>query len=65
MVVVYIPGVKAKSGSSAFLKCATQFPLILWHPYARHHYFCAVSENEQKKWNAVLQDCIRHTNDGE
>uniref|UniRef100_H2S1N4 Niban apoptosis regulator 2b n=1 Tax=Takifugu rubripes TaxID=31033 RepID=H2S1N4_TAKRU len=59
-----LPGVKAKTGSSAFLKCATQFPLILWHPYARHHYFCAVSEKDQKKWHAVLQDCIRHTNDG-
>ncbi|KAE8291575.1 Niban-like protein 1 [Larimichthys crocea] len=59
-----LPDVKAKMGSSPFLKCATQFPLILWHPYARHYYFCAATEKEQQKWHAVLQDCVRHTNDG-
>lgn len=59
-----LPGVKAKVGSSPFLKCATQFPLILWHPYARHYYFCMVTEKEQQKWNAVFQDCVRHTNNG-
>lgn len=59
-----LPGVKAKVGSSPFLKCATQFPLILWHPYARHYYFCVVTEKEQQKWHAVLQDCVRHANDG-
>ncbi|KAI3372577.1 hypothetical protein L3Q82_022698, partial [Scortum barcoo] len=59
-----LPGVEAKVGSSPFLKCATQFPLILWHPYARHYYFCVVTEKEQQKWHAVLQDCVRHINDG-
>lgn len=59
-----LPGVKAKMGSSPFLKCATQFPLILWHPYAHHYYFCAATEKEQQKWHAVFQDCVRHTNDG-
>ncbi|XP_072520943.1 protein Niban 2b [Salminus brasiliensis] len=59
-----LPGVKAKVGSSPFLKCATQFPLILWHPYARHHYFCVATEKEQQKWNAVFQDCVRHANNG-
>ncbi|KAM7416973.1 hypothetical protein PAMA_018855 [Pampus argenteus] len=59
-----LPGVKAKVGSSPFLKCATQFTLILWHPYARHYYFCVVTEKEQQKWHAVLQDCVRHANDG-
>ncbi|XP_059406795.1 protein Niban 2b [Carassius carassius] len=59
-----LPGVKAKVGSSPFLKCATQFPLILWHPYARHYYFCVVTEKEQQKWSAVFQDCVRHTNNG-
>uniref|UniRef100_A0A4W6FMU9 Niban apoptosis regulator 2b n=1 Tax=Lates calcarifer TaxID=8187 RepID=A0A4W6FMU9_LATCA len=54
----------AKVGSSPFLKFATQFPLILWHPYARHYYFCVVTEKEQLKWHAVLQDCVRHANDG-
>ncbi|XP_073321407.1 protein Niban 2b [Pagrus major] len=59
-----LPGVKAKLGSSPFLKCATQFPLILWHPYAHHYYFCVATEKEQQKWHAVLQDCVRHANDG-
>lgn len=59
-----LPGVKAKVGSSPFLKCATQFPLILWHSYARHYYFCVMTEKEQQKWNAVFQDCVRHTNNG-
>ncbi|XP_071765779.2 protein Niban 2a [Centroberyx gerrardi] len=59
-----LPGIKAKVSSSPFVKYATQFPLILWHPYARHHYFCVMTEKEQKKWHAVLQDCVRHTNNG-
>uniref|UniRef100_A0A667Z615 Niban apoptosis regulator 2a n=1 Tax=Myripristis murdjan TaxID=586833 RepID=A0A667Z615_9TELE len=59
-----LPGIKAKVSSSPFIKCATQFPLILWHPYARHHYFCVMTEKEQKKWHAVLQDCVRHANNG-
>uniref|UniRef100_A0A8C5HCC2 Niban-like protein 1 n=1 Tax=Gouania willdenowi TaxID=441366 RepID=A0A8C5HCC2_GOUWI len=59
-----LPGVKAKVGSSPFLKCVTQFPLFLWHPYARHVYFCVATEKEQQKWHAVLQDCVRHSNDG-
>uniref|UniRef100_A0AAY4B6I3 PH domain-containing protein n=1 Tax=Denticeps clupeoides TaxID=299321 RepID=A0AAY4B6I3_9TELE len=50
--------------SSPFLKCATQFPLILWHPFARHYYFCVMTENEQLKWSAVFQDCVRHSNNG-
>nr|XP_046230708.1 protein Niban 2a [Scatophagus argus]XP_046230709.1 protein Niban 2a [Scatophagus argus] len=59
-----LPGIKAKVGSSPFIKCVSQFPLILWHPYARHHYFCVMTEKEQKKWHAVLQDCVRHSNNG-
>ncbi|XP_056602913.1 protein Niban 2b [Triplophysa dalaica] len=59
-----LQGVKAKVGTSPFLKCATQFPLILWHPYARHYCFCVMTEKEQQKWNAVFQDCVRHTNNG-
>uniref|UniRef100_A0A3Q4H9B2 Niban apoptosis regulator 2b n=1 Tax=Neolamprologus brichardi TaxID=32507 RepID=A0A3Q4H9B2_NEOBR len=60
-----LPGVKAKVGSSPFLKCATPHPLIMWHPYARHYYFCVTTEKEQQKWYMVLQDCVRHSNNGE
>ncbi|KAM9841249.1 protein Niban 2a [Aulostomus maculatus] len=59
-----LPGIKAKASSSPFIRCATQFPLILWHPYARHHYFCVMTAKEQQKWHAVLQDCVRHSNNG-
>uniref|UniRef100_A0A8C7MP38 Niban apoptosis regulator 2a n=1 Tax=Oncorhynchus kisutch TaxID=8019 RepID=A0A8C7MP38_ONCKI len=64
LISTSLPGIKAKVGSGQFVKCATQFPLILWHPYARHHYFCVLTEKEQKKWHAVLQDCVRHSNNG-
>ncbi|GAA6078123.1 protein Niban 2a isoform X1, partial [Tachysurus ichikawai] len=60
-----LPDLKAKRESSPFLKSATSFLLILWHPYARHHYFTVRTEKEQTKWLAVFQDCIRHTNNGE
>ncbi|XP_045324375.1 protein Niban 2 isoform X2 [Leopardus geoffroyi] len=59
-----LPGTTSKSGSAPILKCPTQFPLILWHPSARHYYFCMMTEAEQDKWHAVLQDCIRHCNNG-
>lgn len=58
-------GTSSKSGTAPILKCPTQFPLILWHPSARHYYFCMMTEAEQDKWQAVLQDCIRHCNNGE
>ncbi|KAL7844077.1 hypothetical protein SRHO_G00226160 [Serrasalmus rhombeus] len=59
-----LPDTKAKAGNSPFLKCASSYLLILWHPYARHHYFYVRTEKEQKKWLAVFQDCVRHTNNG-
>ncbi|XP_037256224.1 protein Niban 2 isoform X2 [Falco rusticolus] len=59
-----LPGVTPKSGHSPILKCPTDFPLILWHPYARHYYFCVMTGKEQEKWQAVFQDCVRHCNNG-
>ncbi|XP_060009664.1 protein Niban 2 [Lagenorhynchus albirostris] len=59
-----LPGTTSKSGTAPVLKCPTQFPLILWHPSARHYYFCMMTEAEQDKWQAVLQDCVRHCNNG-
>ncbi|KAL8174423.1 UNVERIFIED_CONTAM: hypothetical protein K2H54_044468 [Gekko kuhli] len=58
------PGPLPKSGNAAILKCPTQFPLILWHPYARHYYFCVMTGKEHEKWRAVFQDCVRHCNNG-
>ncbi|XP_029960798.1 niban-like protein 1 [Salarias fasciatus] len=59
-----LPGLKAKGGSSPFQKVVVPHPLILWHPFARHYFFALSSEKEQQKWQAVLQDCVRHANDG-
>ncbi|KYO23162.1 niban-like protein 1 [Alligator mississippiensis] len=59
-----LPGTTSKSGNAPILKCPTQFPLILWHPYARHYYFCLMTGKEQDKWRAVFQDCVRHCNNG-
>ncbi|XP_058674127.1 protein Niban 2 [Ammospiza caudacuta] len=59
-----LPGVTLKSGHSPILKCPTDFPLVLWHPYARHYYFCVMTGKEQEKWRAVFQDCVRHCNNG-
>ncbi|KAM8803228.1 protein Niban 2 isoform 2-T2 [Rhynchonycteris naso] len=64
LVGTSLPGTTSKSSSAPILKCPTQFPLILWHPFARHYYFCMMTEAEQDKWQAVLQDCIRHCNNG-
>lgn len=58
-------GITPKSGNTPILKCPTDFPLILWHPYARHYYFCLMTGKEQEKWGAVFQDCVRHCNNGE
>ncbi|XP_062868172.1 protein Niban 2a [Trichomycterus rosablanca] len=59
-----MPDTKVKPDNSPYLRCASNFLLILWHPYARHHYFNVRTEKEQRKWLAVFQDCIRHANNG-
>ncbi|XP_072309745.1 protein Niban 2-like [Eucyclogobius newberryi] len=59
-----LPGVEAKPSSVPILKTVTQYPLILWHPFAQHHYFCVLTDKEHSKWTAVLQDCVRHANNG-
>ncbi|XP_005062835.1 PREDICTED: uncharacterized protein LOC101811503, partial [Ficedula albicollis] len=59
-----LPGVTPKSGHSPIVKCPTDFPLLLWHPYARHYYFCVMTGKEQERWRAVFQDCVRHCNNG-
>ncbi|CAI9577602.1 unnamed protein product [Staurois parvus] len=58
-----VPGGKVKTGSTP-MKCATQFPIVLWHPYCRHYHFCVMTEREQERWSAVFQDCVRHCNNG-
>ncbi|XP_039183066.1 protein Niban 2 [Crotalus tigris] len=60
-----LTGPASKSSNAAsHPKCPTQFPIILWHPYARHYYFCVMTGKEQEKWQAIFQDCVRHCNNG-
>uniref|UniRef100_A0A1W7RF66 Oc58 n=2 Tax=Crotalinae TaxID=8710 RepID=A0A1W7RF66_AGKCO len=59
-----LTGPASKSSNAAIIKCPTQFPIILWHPYARHYYFCVMTSKEQEKWQAIFQDCVRHCNNG-
>ncbi|XP_063172424.1 protein Niban 2 [Candoia aspera] len=59
-----LTGSTSKSSHASIIKCPTQFPLILWHPYARHYYFCVMTGKEQDKWRAIFQDCVRHCNNG-
>lgn len=58
-----VPGGKVKAGSAP-MKCATEFPIVLWHPFCRHYHFCVMTEREQQRWSAVFQDCVRHCNNG-
>uniref|UniRef100_A0A673U5D0 Niban apoptosis regulator 1 n=1 Tax=Suricata suricatta TaxID=37032 RepID=A0A673U5D0_SURSU len=39
-----------------------EFPVYLWQPFLRHGYFCFHEAAEQKKFSALLSDCIRHLN---
>lgn len=41
-----------------------EFPVYLWQPFLRHGYFCFHEAAEQKKFSALLNDCIRHLNHG-
>ena len=41
-----------------------EFPVYLWLPFLRHGYFCFHEAAEQKKFSALLNDCIRHLNHG-
>ena len=41
-----------------------EFPVYLWQPFLRHSYFCFQEAAEQKKFSALLTDCIRHLNHG-
>ncbi|XP_070811713.1 protein Niban 2 [Pituophis catenifer annectens] len=59
-----LTGSPSKSSHGSIIKCPTQFPIILWHPYARHYYFCVMTVKEQEKWKAIFQDCVRHCNNG-
>ena len=41
-----------------------EFPVYLWQPFLKHGYFCFQDAADQKKFSALLSDCIRHLNHG-
>ncbi|XP_062920080.1 protein Niban 1a isoform X1 [Mobula hypostoma] len=65
LVDKYFPdpsGTNGKDGNQCLVVNHTQYPVYLWHPFRKHNYFCFESEEEQRGFGAVLNDCIRHLN---
>ncbi|XP_004688209.1 PREDICTED: protein Niban [Condylura cristata] len=51
-----------KETSQPFVALPKEFPVYLWQPFVRHGYFCFREAAEQRKFSALLCDCIRHLN---
>ncbi|XP_048213786.1 protein Niban 1 [Perognathus longimembris pacificus] len=51
-----------KENAQPFVVLPKAFPVYLWQPFFRHSYFCFQEAAEQKKFSALLSDCIRHLN---
>ena len=53
-----------KENTQPFVVLPKAFPVYLWQPFLRHGYFCFREAADQKKFSALLSDCIRHLNHG-
>ncbi|XP_036890874.1 protein Niban 1 [Sturnira hondurensis] len=51
-----------KENAQPFVVLPKEFPVYLWLPFLRHGYFCFHEAADQKKFSALLNDCIRHLN---
>ncbi|XP_004405800.1 PREDICTED: protein Niban [Odobenus rosmarus divergens] len=51
-----------KENAQPFVVLPKEFPVYLWQPFVRHGYFCFHDAADQKKFGALLSDCIRHLN---
>ncbi|XP_066117427.1 protein Niban 1 [Saccopteryx bilineata] len=51
-----------KENAQPFVVLPKEFPVYLWQPFLRHGYFCFHEAAGQKKFSALLSDCIRHLN---
>ncbi|KAM6217290.1 protein Niban 1 [Rhynchocyon petersi] len=51
-----------KENAQPFVVLPKQFPVYLWQPFLRDAYFCFQEAADQKKFSALLNDCIRHLN---
>ncbi|XP_019808036.1 protein Niban 1 isoform X2 [Tursiops truncatus] len=51
-----------KENTQPFVVLPKEFPVYLWQPFLRHGYFCFQNAADQRKFSALLSDCIRHLN---
>ncbi|XP_011903051.1 PREDICTED: protein Niban isoform X3 [Cercocebus atys] len=51
-----------KENAQPFVVLPKEFPVYLWQPFLRHGYFCFHEAADQKRFSALLSDCIRHLN---
>nr|XP_012591624.1 protein Niban [Microcebus murinus] len=51
-----------KENTQPFVAMPKEFPVYLWQPFLRHGYFCFCEAAEQRRFSALLSDCIRHLN---
>ncbi|XP_033293861.2 protein Niban 1 isoform X2 [Orcinus orca] len=51
-----------KENAQPFVVLPKEFPVYLWQPFLRHGYFCFQDAADQRKFSALLSDCIRHLN---
>ncbi|XP_059987708.1 protein Niban 1 isoform X2 [Lagenorhynchus albirostris] len=51
-----------KENTQPFVVLPKEFPVYLWQPFLRHGYFCFQDAADQRKFSALLSDCIRHLN---
>lgn len=53
-----------KENAQPFVVLPKEFPVYLWQPFLRHGYFCFQEAADQRRFSALLSDCIRHLNRG-
>ncbi|XP_075384465.1 protein Niban 1 [Tenrec ecaudatus] len=51
-----------KENAQPIVVLPKEFPVYLWQPFLRHAYFCFQEAPEQRRFSALLSDCIRHLN---
>uniref|UniRef100_A0A8C5JMW0 Niban apoptosis regulator 1 n=4 Tax=Passeriformes TaxID=9126 RepID=A0A8C5JMW0_JUNHY len=52
----------SEEAAAAFVPLPKEFPVYLWQPFCRHSYYCFPEPAAQRRFSAVLGDCVRHSN---
>ncbi|XP_056211854.1 protein Niban 1 [Falco biarmicus] len=55
-------GSSEKEVAQAFVQLPKEFPVYLWQPFSRHSYYCFPEPEAQRRFSAMLGDCVRHSN---